>query len=88
MKRGGEDILVIFDWKTSKSINNEHALQVSAYAKAYEELYGKKVEEGIVVKLDKTSTSFQMKRVKNLDETFKGFLSARYLFDIMNTSLF
>ena len=43
-----EGKLIVLDWKTSNQIHNEHALQVAAYAKAYEEMTGKKVDEAWV----------------------------------------
>lgn len=88
MRMGNKNVLAVLDWKTSNYISNEHALQVTAYAKAYEELYQTKVSEGIVVKLSKTSPSFQVKRVKDLSTAFKAFESAIYLYNIMNTDLY
>lgn len=85
---GGKKALVVLDWKTSNFITNEHALQITAYAKAYEELYGDKVSEGIVVKLSKKSPGFEVKRVRDLDTTFEAFKSALNLFNTMNTKLF
>ncbi|GAM28103.1 hypothetical protein SAMD00019534_112790 [Acytostelium subglobosum LB1] len=46
--------LVALDWKTSSFIGNEYALQVSAYAKALEEITGERVAEAWVVRFHKT----------------------------------
>lgn len=38
--------LIVLDWKTSNSIKSTYALQVAAYAKAYEETSGNRIDEG------------------------------------------
>lgn len=45
--------LVVVDWKTSKSIYPDMGLQLAAYAKAYEERYGKKINTGLIVLVTK-----------------------------------
>lgn len=39
-----DDSLVMLDFKTSNRVTNSHALQVVAYAKAYEEMTGEAVD--------------------------------------------
>jgi len=74
LKDGGK--LVIVDWKTSNSLHNEYALQLSAYAKALEEMEGEKVHECWVVRLDKKAVAFETMKIRNIDECFAGFLAA------------
>ena len=40
-----DDSLVMLDFKTSNGVFNSHALQVVAYAKAYEEMTGETVDK-------------------------------------------
>ena len=66
--------LVILDWKTSNGIWPEYALQVAAYAQAFEETYGLKPQEGIVVRFSKTEPiEFETKRVDSLPRSFAAF---------------
>eukprot|EP01087_Luapelamoeba_hula_P013799 TRINITY_DN3973_c0_g1_i1.p1 TRINITY_DN3973_c0_g1~~TRINITY_DN3973_c0_g1_i1.p1 ORF type:complete len:337 (-),score=55.17 TRINITY_DN3973_c0_g1_i1:346-1356(-) len=90
-KPGGNKSLVVLDWKTSNMLTMENALQVAAYAKAFEETFGEPVEEAWVVRLAKsqpssgdsyntTSTSanapmFEARQVLDIDGTFKVFLN-------------
>eukprot|EP00743_Colponemidia_sp_Colp-15_P003873 GILK01004180.1.p2 GENE.GILK01004180.1~~GILK01004180.1.p2 ORF type:complete len:315 (+),score=40.55 GILK01004180.1:36-947(+) len=71
--------LIAVDFKTSNSIRPEYALQVAAYAKAFEEMHNTKVHEGWLVRFSKDSPTYQLKKVKNLDQSFTAFLSALML---------
>lgn len=73
--------VIVLDWKTSNNIHPDHAFQVSAYAKAYEEMTGKDVKEAWVVRFEKHERKkAQVKEVADVDEAFKTFLAARSLF--------
>lgn len=47
--------LMIFDFKTSGSYYFSQFLQLSAYAKMYKNMYGEKIEDVAILKLDKKS---------------------------------
>ncbi len=49
----GKDELCLFDWKTSSSIYPDYALQLAAYAIAYEEQTGIKIKRGFIVHVSK-----------------------------------
>lgn len=83
----GERVLTAIDWKTSNSMRNEYALQVAAYAKAYEERTGHKVEKAMVVRFARKSDSFEAKSVLDLDRSFDAFCSALHLFHSLNKPL-
>lgn len=69
--------IVILDWKTSNSLHPEYAMQVSAYAKAWEELHDSPgaVKEAHVVRFDKYKPKYEAKQVYSIEESFKSFLS-------------
>mmetsp|Transcript_4590 Transcript_4590/g.5298 ORF Transcript_4590/g.5298 Transcript_4590/m.5298 type:complete len:368 (+) Transcript_4590:84-1187(+) len=71
--------LVAIDFKTSNSISSTYALQVAAYAKAYEEIHGERVDRAIVVKFDKFEPKYEVHEVVDIDVAFNGFKSALYL---------
>ncbi len=68
--------------------HTEYALQVAAYARAYEEMTGETVDEGWVVRLDKRKPKFEAKRVKDLDECFESFLCSLRLWRHVKQNLF
>lgn len=74
--RDGRQRLVVVDWKTTNYIQPQYALQVAAYAKALGEMTGTPVDEGWVIRLDKTKPNWQAKKVADLDHTFEDFLGA------------
>jgi hypothetical protein len=41
--------LVALDWKTTNALWPEFALQIAAYAKAYEEIYGEHIDQAYLV---------------------------------------
>lgn len=80
----GKDLLVL-DWKTSNRIYSEYALQVAAYAKAYEEMTGASVAHAWVVRFDKSARKPpQIKAVANIDQTFQAFVAAKTLWTYLN----
>mmetsp|Transcript_10376 Transcript_10376/g.31947 ORF Transcript_10376/g.31947 Transcript_10376/m.31947 type:complete len:289 (+) Transcript_10376:92-958(+) len=88
-KRPGHDGLVVLDWKTSNSIFAEHGMQLSAYAKAIEEMFGEKVTEGWVVQFNKGNETpgFSAYRIR-IEESYTSFSAALHLFHAQNTNLF
>lgn len=74
---------VILDWKTSSGIYDEYALQVSAYAAAFEETYGVPVRRAIIVRFDKKvpewSAAKDVREVRNLTVSYGAFLHASEL---------
>ena len=81
----GTKSFVALDWKTSKASRAEYALQLAAYAKAFEELQGVKVSEAWVVRFDKTKPSFEVKKVLEIDRSFSTFLAALQLWRFFNS---
>jgi hypothetical protein len=74
----GHHRLAIVDWKTGKSLYAEMAIQVAAYAKAYEAQHGVTVNEAWVVRLPKQAPTgkqkpFEARRVADLDGAFEVF---------------
>jgi CRISPR/Cas system-associated exonuclease Cas4 (RecB family) len=70
---GDSTELVMCDWKTSSSINDEYALQLAAYAAAYEEQTGMGITRGLIVRMDKKDNAkkpFEVKEFKNLPRYF------------------
>lgn len=41
--------IAFLDWKTSKQLRGDYAIQIAAYAKAYEEMYEKPVSTAFLV---------------------------------------
>lgn len=77
-------ILTAIDWKTSNSMRTEYAMQVAAYAKAYEERTGEKVMKAQVVRFGRRSDTFEAKYVIDLDRSFDAFCSALHLYHSMS----
>eukprot|EP01095_Lingulamoeba_sp_RSL-Kostka_P011430 TRINITY_DN432_c0_g1_i1.p1 TRINITY_DN432_c0_g1~~TRINITY_DN432_c0_g1_i1.p1 ORF type:complete len:286 (+),score=82.15 TRINITY_DN432_c0_g1_i1:68-925(+) len=78
--------IIVIDWKTSNSIYDEYAVQLSAYAKAYEEMTGKPVHEGWIVRFNKEKPGYVARRIKNIDECFNIFLSCLNIFKNLYSS--
>lgn len=66
----------VFDWKTSSGIKDDMALQLSAYANAYEEMTGVKVRKGLIVLVskDKPKHKLTVKEYKLDKRLFNQFL--------------
>lgn len=76
--------LVLTDWKSSKGIWLEYALQVAAYCKAFEETFGIPILRAIIVRFAKdgqsgTPKGFEVAELRNIDESFAAFLAAKEL---------
>lgn len=82
-------VLVLLDWKTSKSVYAEYALQVAAYVRAFEEQYGVEVKRALIVRFDKdggrssSGKGFEVAELRNIEESFQAFLAAKELSERM-----
>lgn len=78
---------IVVDFKTSGSIYPEYALQVAAYATAFEETYGVPVGEAIIVRFDKKEPVWDpakdLKWVSNLTISYAAFRHASDLQNIL-----
>jgi hypothetical protein len=71
------DKLVLFDWKRSKGIYWEYALQLGAYAKMLGELTGKTPDEAHVVRLAQgDGPLYEVQVLADLDAAYSAYLSA------------
>lgn len=85
---GARQCLVLIDFKTSKAIYDEYALQVSAYVRAFEEMYGVSIPRAICIRFAKdgartNENGFEVVEVRSIDESFKAFLAAKELAERM-----
>jgi hypothetical protein len=81
------DELVLTDWKSSSQIDTTYALQLAAYAWAYEEETGKTITTGQIVRLDKkpdAKPQIEVKRFDNLPSYFPVFLSCLNLWNFLH----
>jgi|TARA_B110001454_G_scaffold77758_1_gene75312 hypothetical protein len=70
--------LTVIDFKTSAKIYKQYHLQVAAYAQAITEMYGRDVEKGLILRLDKDSGKYQTKTFEPLEHV-RVFLSCMEL---------
>lgn len=70
---------ILLDWKTSNGIYDEYALQVAAYAQAFEETFGVRISEAHIVRFGKTTPDFEHKRLANLTVSYGAFDHASQL---------
>lgn len=89
----------LIDFKTSKQIHKSMHFQLSAYAKAWEEIYGKKIDKtGILwFKSHKRGPSnkegvyqgkgWELVEVNNVEENFEKFMLIKQLFDMDNPNI-
>jgi hypothetical protein len=78
---------VLLDWKTSNKLREEYPLQVAAYAQAFYETYGVKIERAIVVRFGKDEPGdFEAAQVV-LVNAWDGFVSALGLQQAMKGKL-
>lgn len=82
----GTGKLAVIDWKTSSGLYDEYALQISAYAKAYEELFEEPVQEAWVVRFPKTvvdaaTVPFEVGKVADIERMFGLFQCAKMLYE-------
>ena len=84
-----EKELTIMDWKTGSSVHEEAYLQMSAYAKAVEEMFGTPVKRAIIVHLPfekPNKKGYRLHEIKEdeIDLYFDKFLAAKKLHDWKN----
>jgi hypothetical protein len=65
--------VIVIDWKSGREIYPNHAMQVAAYAFAYEALTGEKVAEGWIVKTGRHG--FEAKQIENLEIATNAFIA-------------
>lgn len=70
---------ILLDWKTSNGIYDEYALQVAAYAQAFEETFGVRIGEAHIVRFGKTTPDFEHKELANLTVSYGAFDHASQL---------
>lgn len=80
--------IVVLDWKTSNQTHNEYALQIAAYAKAYEEMTGLEVAEAWIVRFDKIKAKYQVSKVADIDQAYETFLSCLHLYHSLSGQFF
>ncbi len=72
----------IIDWKTGSRIYPEMALQLVAYAEAYNEMMGSKIKDGLIVHVSKDRPhKVTTKEFKLGKRVFNEFLKLRSMFD-------
>lgn len=73
--------LVVIDFKTGKNVYDQHALQLSAYCKALEELCECKspITHAYVLHFNKDKAEFNFLRVNDIDHCFSLFLNCLQL---------
>jgi hypothetical protein len=68
---------MVIDFKTSTRIYEEYYLQVAAYSKCVEDIYGEPVDAAYILRFDKVSGKFDADKSDNIDVdfiTFSGLL--------------
>ena len=80
--------LIVMDWKTGAGVYNEAGLQMAAYSHAIEEMTGSKVDECVVVHLDKSTPAWTEHKVKDWKRSFNGFLSALNTWKLWHDGVF
>ena len=72
--------VVIWDWKTGRSLYPETALQLAAYASLFKVTTGMEVEEAWAVRLPKqVGEPFEARQVANLERSYDTYLLTRAL---------
>lgn len=80
---------VVIDFKTGNSLYKEHAYQVAAYAKAFQEQYGLDYCPGaVVVRFDKEKVLYERREIESCEKAFEGFLAAKKLSEVGTFSHF
>lgn len=86
-RRNGK--LIILDWKTSSGIYPEYALQVAAYAQAFEETYGAPCAGAVIVRFGKKlPIEFEVKELADLKLSLQAFLAAKTLKESLDKTHF
>jgi len=73
--------LVMVDWKTSDDVWPEMAFQLAAYAHAFTETFSLPIKEAWILRLGKKKPDFQVYQIRDLEESFQGFLGALKLYN-------
>lgn len=79
--------LICLDYKRSKRIYPDYFIQVSAYAKAFEEETGEKIDKGVVLKIPRGNRKkpYCLERETTMiDENFRVFLAALHIYKWQN----
>ena len=63
----------VIDFKTSTRIYEEYYLQVAAYSKCVEDIYGEPVDAAYILRFDKDSGKFDADKSDNIDVDFITF---------------
>lgn len=74
----------VIDYKSSKSLYSEYHLQTAAYAMAYEEETGERIQGRILVRLGKEDGAFETRELPfryKLEEDYQVFLATKQLYD-------
>jgi len=66
-------VFSVIDFKTSARIYEEYHLQVAAYAKCVEDIYGETVEGAYILRFDKESGDFEASKSNHIDTDFLTF---------------
>src|SRR5258707_7036788 len=83
--------LVLLDWKTSKAIYDEYALQVAAYARGLSKTYRLEARCASIVRFNKpgvTGVSFEACEIRDINLSFSAFLDAKGLSEKMKQEHF
>ena len=67
--------LTLLDFKTSSGVYPEQHMQAGAYKLMYEEMTGRKIEETIILHLNKKTGEFKTYKVDDIVDAQKSFLS-------------
>ena len=67
--------LILVDWKTSKALYPEYALQAGGYICCLEDMTNNKINEGWLVRFGKSSPEFEVKSI-NVENSKKAFIQA------------
>lgn len=82
IEEDGEPIII--DFKTSKSIHDEYALQIAAYSAAFCTTYGvDSMPKGRVVRFRKDKVGYEEKNIISVEKSFKNFLNVKAVHDFM-----
>jgi hypothetical protein len=80
---------IVLDWKTSNYFSKDYALQVAAYAYAFAEQYNVPIpKKCYVVKFHKLEPVYEIKELKDVDQSFEAFISAKKLKDILGAEVY
>lgn len=70
----------VLDWKSSKTIHPEYALQLAAYAEAYRSMTGIECRRGVLQLTDQIKRGYRFKEFTD-DDDFGAFMSHKEVFD-------